>query len=305
MKVPEPVAQMLLACHQEEGRQWLDNLPRVLEELCERWQLRLGTPFEGGCVAFVAPAQDASGRRVVLKVSILDDETRQEGDALAFWAGRGAVQLMDRDPEHGALLLERAEPGIPLSSLPDQGDAMRIGCEVLRRLWRPIQSPHPFQTVRQLVTDWSRTLKIDYENAGKPFPQPLVDCAVDLCGELADSEEAPVVANRDFHFGNVVAATREPWLAIDPKPLAGERAFDTGYLLRALLSDGFDAAEVRRVARCLSAELQLPMRRIAAWALVRAIDNALWCLEAKQPGFELEIACAEALLDLTAQAPGD
>ena len=300
MTVPEQVAQMLLACHQEEGREWLDNLPRVLEELCERWQLRIVTPFEGGCVAFVAPAQDASGRRLVLKVSILDDETRHEGDALAFWAGRGAVQLLDRDAEHGALLLERAEPGIPLSSLPDQDEAIRIGCEVLRRLWRPIQDPHPFQTVRQLAANWSTSLKLDYENAGKPFPERLVDCAVDLCGELAESDEAPVVANRDFHFGNVVAATREPWLAIDPKPLAGERAFDTGYLLRTLLSDRFDAAEVHCVARRLSAELQLPIRRIAAWSLIRAIDNALWCLEAKQPGAELEVAFAEALLDLTA-----
>lgn len=289
---------MLLACHQEEGREWLHNLPRVLEELCERWRLRIGTPFEGGCVAFVAPAKDAEGRRLVLKVSILDDETRHEGDALAFWAGRGAVQLIDRDPQHGALLLERAAPGTPLSSLPDQDEAIRIGCEVLRRLWRPIPSPHPFQTVPQLALRWSRTLPAGFENAGRPFPRSLLDRAVELCAELANSAEAPVVANRDFHFGNVVSAMREPWLAIDPKPLAGERAFDTGYLLRSLLSDHFDAAEVHRLARLLSVELQLPIQRVAAWALVRAVENALWYLETEQTGAAPEVACAEALLEL-------
>ncbi|MGQ0670761.1 MAG: aminoglycoside phosphotransferase family protein, partial [Actinomycetota bacterium] len=74
--------------------------------------------FECGCVGFVAPVERADGTRAVLKISYLDDETRHEGDALAFWDGDGAVRLLDADPGIGALLLERLEPGTSLFDHP-------------------------------------------------------------------------------------------------------------------------------------------------------------------------------------------
>jgi len=53
-----------------------------------------------------------------------------------------------------------------------------------------------------------------------------------------------------LHLGNVVAAEREPWLVIYPKPLVGEPAFDVGQLpADALAGDsGIDRVEFARWA---------------------------------------------------------
>jgi hypothetical protein len=111
LAIPDEVVRMNVAVHGKAGRDWITALPALVEELSARWGLTLGPPFEGGCVGFVAPALRADGGQAVLKISLLDEENRHEGDALAFWAGDGVVRLLDADPGLGALLLERLEPG--------------------------------------------------------------------------------------------------------------------------------------------------------------------------------------------------
>ena len=222
---------MMLSCSGEAGRAWLDRLPRVIEELCARWQLRLGEPFEGGCVAYVAPALRADGEQFVLKVSFIDDETRHEADALALWDGDGAVRLIDHDASLGGLLLERLQPGVALHQLPDREEAISIACRLLKRLRRPVPAGHPFALVPDLARQWALELRPRFENSGARFDAALLDHAAALCRELAAWQGEPVLVNRDFHLGNILSAQREPWLLIDPKPLAGEAAFDAGYLL--------------------------------------------------------------------------
>jgi streptomycin 6-kinase len=55
-----------------------------------------------------------------------------------------------------------------------------------------------------------------------------------------------VLLHQDLHADNVLAAQREPWLTIDPKPLSGEREFGVTALVRA-----FDSA--RHGATCSTA----------------------------------------------------
>src|SRR6266545_1966453 len=150
---PDEVVRMNLAANGEAGRAWLEALPKVVQELRARWELTIGSPFEGGCVGLVVPAERVDGNRVVLKVNFIDEETRHEADALALWDGDGAVRLLDSDPERGALLLERIEPGTFLGDHPDRDEAISIACRLLRRLWRPVPEPHPFPSVRGLAPD--------------------------------------------------------------------------------------------------------------------------------------------------------
>lgn len=127
---------MQLAANGEAGRAWLAELPRLIDELRDFWSIaEIGPAFEGGCVAYVAPAVRADGSRVVLKVSLPDDETGCEADALAVWDGNGVVRLLESDRRRGAVLLERLEPGTPLAEHPDRGTAIDIACGLLRRLW--------------------------------------------------------------------------------------------------------------------------------------------------------------------------
>jgi streptomycin 6-kinase len=197
-------------------------------------------------------------------------------------------------PECGAMLLERLRPGTSLFDHPDLGEAVSIGCGVLRRLWRPLPAGHPFPLVRELARRWVRELPDDWERLGRPFERTLVDQAVAWCAGFAEAEEL-VLVNRDFHLGNVLAAEREPWLAIDPKPLAGERAFDTGHLVRSTLHQRPDQAAVDRLIGQLAAELDVDADRVRAWALVRSVDDALWGLDVGGTDSGWDVACARLL----------
>jgi streptomycin 6-kinase len=301
--IPDDVVQMVRNAGGATGRAWLAAVPGMVAEFAARWELSLGPPFEGGCVAWVAPAERADGSRVVLKVSFVDEETRHEAAALALWAGRGGVRLLDAEPERGAMLLERLEPGTPLLDHQDLGEAVSIGCGVLRRLWRPLPTGHPFALVHDLATGWASELPETWERLGRPFERVLLDTAVAWCAELATAEEL-VLVNRDFHLGNVLAAEREPWLAIDPKPLAGERAFDTGHLLRSTLRERPDQARLDHLVEQFAGELALDPARIRAWALVRSVEDALWGLGSGQTDGAWDVACARLLHHGTAERAG-
>jgi len=270
---------MLLAAEGAAGPDWIQRLPSVVRELERRWGLRVGPPFGGGAVAFVAPALRTDGERVVLKVSILTDETRHEADALELWNGAGAVRLLDADRGLGALLLERAEPGTSLDEHPDRAEAIRIACGVLLRLWRQPPDAHPFDSVQSLASRWAEWTPERFDALWRPFDASIVDEAVAALTALAAWSGERIVANRDFHLGNALAATREPWLAIDPKPLVGEPAFDTGHLVLTLLGDRPTREEAAGWIERLAGLLGLDPERIWTWAFVRAGENSVWALQ--------------------------
>ena len=81
---------------------------------------------------------------------------------------------------------------------------------------------------------WAADIERLYHALGNPFDVAL-RAACSAFEQLAGYDGECVVLHQDFHRGNVLRAEREPWLAIDPKPLAGERAFDARWLLYDLL----------------------------------------------------------------------
>jgi len=295
--LPPEIVEMNLAANGEAGRAWLASLPGLVAELSARWSLSVGHPYTGGHVAYTAPANRADGTRAVLKLTFVDVETRYEGEALRFWTGEGAVRLLAEDGDAGALLLERLEPGVPLLEHSDRNEAVSIACGVLRRLWRQAPEGHPFMLVDELVAGIAERLAGDWERHGRPFERRLLDEALALCAWLTEPTETPVLANRDFHLGNVLSAAREPWLAIDPKPLVGARAFDTGHLARSLFPDELHGPGVRRLLGRLADELEVDVERVRAWALLRSVDNALWELETGSEDCDWDIECAHLLAE--------
>lgn len=276
--VPDLVARVW--SETAEGRRLLAELPAVVTDLCERFGVTwIGPPWAGGWVGYVVPATLRDGSGAVLKLSLSDEECVREADALELWAGDGAVRLLDRVREPNAMLLERCEPGTPLIEHPDRDAAISIACGILRRLERPLGEGHGFMPVTELARRYATWIPEEFARLGRAFDPALAGQAAALCAAFATDTSPPHLVNRDFHLANVLAAQREPWLAIDPKPLAGERAFDTGHLLRDLLDDPLDPPRVGTLVARLAAELELDPERIRRWALVRSVENALWCLQ--------------------------
>ena len=150
---PVRIPALLAASCEGDGpkrQAWLAELPVRIADLSARWQLRVGEPFEpGGNCAWVAPAIDADGRQVVLKVGWTHDESRDEAEGLAALAGEGAVEVyaFEHDGDTTSLLLERCLPGDELRTLgePEQDEVI---AGLLRRFWSvvprpPLPATHP------------------------------------------------------------------------------------------------------------------------------------------------------------------
>jgi streptomycin 6-kinase len=274
------------------GAAWLDALPRLAADCAERWSLSLGEPFREGNVSLTLPATRADGEPAVLKLNFPEPESAHEADALAHWGGEGTVRLLEVDRERNALLVERALPGTSLWEVEDDEEATRIAAGVLRRLWRRAPpAAHPYRGLSDEAERWMEQARRDWEGLGRPFERALLDAAAAAARDLSASQPALVLCHQDFQGSNVLRAEREPWLAIDPKPIVGEPAFDVASLLRDRRWD-IRAAVIRRRLDVLATELQLDPERMRGWGIVHAL---YWGIGARKVETDM-VECAQILL---------
>jgi streptomycin 6-kinase len=281
---------------QPGGADWLDRLPRLVAECAETWALEVGPAYPGSHVSLVAPATLQDGTRAALKINFPDAESEHEADALAHWAGSGAVLLLASDQARRALLVERCEPGLELWQVEDEDQANRIAAGVLRKLWKPPPPNHPYRLLADEARAWAEELPGAWQQLGRPFDRQLLDLAVSSARDLGSSQGDQVVLHQDCHGGNVLSAEREPWLAIDPKPLVGEREFDAASLVRdrrpELVKDPHPQRRIRRRLDQLAAELELDRERMRGWGVVHALA---WGVSGTGKVETDMIACAEWL----------
>lgn len=276
------------------GAAWLERLPRLVNECLEAWSLRMERPFHPQRIAFVAAVRLADGRPAVLKLNKPEPESAQEGEALAHWGGEGAVHLLRQDVERQALLMERCEPGFPLRRLPES-EALDVAAHILRGFRRPAPAVHAFRLLRDLAEEWSQEIPARWAELGEPYERALLDFAVGQIADLASSATEAVVLHQDLHTDNILQAQRQPWLAIDPKPLVGEPAFDAASLLRdrrdELRNDPDPARTIRRRLDTLTDALTLDRDRLCGWGVVHALAWAAGNGE----GDRLLVECARLL----------
>jgi len=246
----------------------------VVAELAEQWDLELEEPLPSSH-SLVIPA----GEWVLKLTPHGDRDADHEGDALETWRGNGAVRLMARSEEHRALLLERCRPGTRLWD--ETADQIEIATSLLEQLTIPLSEGHGLRTVGDESVRWADELRRSYDEAGCPFERSLCDYALDVFTSAPTGLDDVFLINQDLHGGNILRASREPWLAIDPKPLAGdEREVAAVGLLRNAASDsGFSP---RAVSRWLDAlvDLGLDRERSRAWGVAHALawghDDVGW-----------------------------
>ena len=277
------------------GAEWLASLPSIVESCAEHWSLRVGVPFEDGSVSFVVPVDLGDGTPAVLKINFPEPESEREADALVHWDARGAVRLLASDDGLRVLLVERCVPGAPLWSVDDDEEATRIGSAVLERLWRRAPAAPTFRMLADEAARWATALDVEWSALGRPFHRRILDEGIAACVELGPDQGEYVVLHQDFHGGNVLRAEREPWLAIDPKPLVGEREFDAASLLRDrrwLLGGPDDARRTRRRLDLMSSELGLDRERMRRWGIAHAL---VWGISGRKVEEDM-IECARLLV---------
>ncbi len=254
---------------------WLDALPSIVERAREQWALEIGDLYlPGGSCSWVASV-DRDDAELVLKVGLRDPEAEHEIDGLKVWAGRGTVLLHDSFSTENAivLLLERCEPGTTLGTSLTEPEQDVVIADILRRLWIAPRGTHPFRPLSAMTALWTETLERDLDQRHFDAPEELVDEARRIYREEADSCSAPRLLCTDLHAANVLAARREPWLVIDPKPFVGDPAYDTVQhmlnCLGRLEDDPFALAD--RMASLADVD----PARVRMWLFARAAQESL------------------------------
>ena len=281
--MPLPVPAGLLAQRElgEDWARWLDRLPRLAEELLAEWRLTpSAAPLHGYC-SLVLPVTDADGTAGALKITFDgDDESLHEALALQHWGGRGAVRLLRADPRRRAMLLAWL-PG------PDLADTWDVeACEVVGGLYGRLHIPALPQlaSVESYVEGWLR----DLEGLGRdvPVPRRYVEQALALGRALLADAAAPVVVHGDLHYANVMADAAGEWVAIDPKPMAGDPHYEPAPLLWNRMDELSGPGAVGSVRDGLRRRFHavvdaggLDEDRARDWVVVRMVINAGWTVE--------------------------
>ena len=284
----------------KDAAPWLGSLDDHLRACETRWNIRVGEPFPNLSYHVVAPAVGADGAPYVLKLSLPNDELTLEAAALRFYDSDGIAKLVAHAPEVQALLLERLTPGVSLWSTDDDDEATRIAAILLQRLWRPFPEGHPFR----LLQRWTRALPKyahTHSQGGGPLPYALVEKANVLLNDLLQTDE-PVLLHADLHHDNILSATREPYLAIDPKGIVGARGYDVGSFLMNPLPELATRPHLPRILSrrvgIFGEMLGMEASEIAAWGFVNAVLSACWHVEDHGSDGETDIKVAETLLTL-------
>ena len=285
--IPEELAAAQELYNGDKGREFIAGLPALTEDFLERWELRPdGSPTHGVAALVLPVVRRADGTPAVLKLQLLDEESAGEPVALRLWDGDGAVRLLDHDPVTHTMLLERLDSDRMLSTLPGTRDAVLVIAGLLAHL---TAGPAPagmrrLGDIAQAMLD--RTPEALKRIADPEVRRTVADCAAAV-REVVD-EPGDRLLHWDLHDENVLASERAPWLAIDPKPLAG----DPGFELWPALDNRFDADEITWRFDAMTDVLGLDRARARAWTLGRLLQNSLWDIKDGRPlePRQLEIA---------------
>ncbi|WP_433514004.1 aminoglycoside phosphotransferase family protein [Nonomuraea sp. CA-143628] len=296
--VPAALTEFHVKHDGEAGRAWSAGLPALAERYLKQWDLRLDGAPAHGMVSLVLPVVRADATRAALKLQPVSHENVGEGPGLRAWAGAGSVLLLDEDPATGTLLLERLDAERPLSSVPDVMKALGILTELLRRLVA-LPAPEGMRRLGDIANDMldgvSDAVAVLHRERDRHWLEICAGAVRELVGEPGDR-----LLHWDLHYDNVLAGAREPWLAIDPKPLAGDPGFDLAPALWNRWEEAVATGDVRRAVLrrfdFMVDGLGLDRRRAAGWTLGRVLQNSLWDVAwGERELNEIQLAVAEAV----------
>jgi streptomycin 6-kinase len=280
------------------GAEWAAGLPRLLADLLEQWALTPtapDTPGMTGWTAVVVPVT-RGGEHLVLKVVWPHDEAVAEPLALRRWAGDGAVRLVAAEPSRGGLLLEALDATRDLQSEP-----VEEACEVIGGLLHRLHVPAPARV--RTLSDWLERQLGRLPQHTDTVPRRLLEQARSLMQDLATLPELDgTLLHTDLHFRNVLAGEREPWLAIDPKPLAGRPGFELPPVLWNRVDElGTGSAfrwSVRRRLQVVCDAADIDEDEARAWVVVRETAEAMSAADAgDRDALTLAISLAKAMDD--------
>lgn len=291
MNLPPEFISNIEGVFKEAGKQFLADLPFLIDEASQKWDLTDVQPFPDLSYNFVAFAKRGD-EQVVLKMGVPNPEFKSEMATLRLFDGEGACRLIDYDEEKYWMLLERLQPGVMLSTLEDDEEATHIAADVMLKIWRPLESDsllsHKQASGLQSfirLSDWFdglKKLRPAFDGGTGPLNEKLVERVEASVKDFFVENHQPVLMHGDFHHYNILSSERG-WLVIDPKGVIGPACYEVGPLLLNPWPDLLSRSNYRQMTQrridILHERSGFERERIREWALAHAILSAWWSLE--------------------------
>ena len=280
-EIDEEVRRRLTARFGAGVGTWLDDLPRLLATLVDRWQVELGPTVPRGGMSVVVRCRTGDGRPAVLKAS--PDRTRlaNEAAALGRWATTHVPQVYAVDERAGALLLEAVTPGTPLAESPVLPRAAGVA-ELLTSLYGNGVPDPAYPVLAQRVAYL-------FESGRKPYardpalsqvvPPSLYERGRQLAIGLLRHVAPTALLHGDLTPGNVLDGGDRGLVAIDPAPCLGnDPAFDAVDLV---LWQAEDLATIETRAAWIAVAIDVDPDRLLDWCTAFAAMTALELAETR------------------------
>lgn len=246
----------------------------------ERWALSPDGEAFSTHSSYLLPVLTAEEQPAILKCP--QEKYERLGSLLMrWWDGDGAARVLayedvTADGESGGtLLLERLNPTPLLLSMAhgtpaEDEEAIRTLCAAAEVLHAPRDAALPKGLVK--LEHWFEGLWPEADRLGG-----VLGKAADAARHLLATQKDYVTLHGDLHHSNLLMS-RRGWLAIDPKPLIGERGFDFGNILcNPDVALGPDpAGRMRRQFDVIAKQAPVVRERLRLWVLAYAGLSAAW-----------------------------
>jgi streptomycin 6-kinase len=219
---------------------------------------------------------DGGGTAVVKDLTPIGVQDELRSAAFLEWrAGHGSVRLLARHDT--TLLLEDAGAYSLLDHLNEHGDdsATAIAAQAVAALQTPSAEPIPNE-LEPLEKRFAALFSVT-----PSVTDGLVAEAAEMAGALLLDQRDVRPLHGDFHHENLWLGERG-WLAIDPKGLIGDPAYDVANMFyNPLARDDLrtDPARIGSMARVFATTLDRDVATVLQWAFVHVCLSASWHLE--------------------------
>lgn len=289
LKFPNKFVDTITRAYGNEGKKWLTELAEILKKCEILWDIKIEPSSFELSYNYVTKALKNDGSLVVVKVGFPNEkELFTEMEALEYFNGRHIVELIEKEIEFGAMVQQMVTPGTTLKEIQklDDEEATKIAAPIIRDLPIPVPKNHSLPS----IADWALVLQRVYKAKSlKPITIEMLDRALCFYDQLENTKTQEMLLHGDLHHENILYDDKRGWLAIDPKGLIGDPAFNGARFIQNFWQTTPTASLVMNRVNLISSICELDKQRIAKWAYIDYIISNAWALEENRiPTLEID-----------------
>lgn len=268
--LPEEFVTNVLNTCGDRGREWLDDLPRIVSDLEAGWQIKSKSHFADLSFNFVCPCELPDGTPAVLKIGlpINDDETASEVAALKALGG-SIVKIYRDDPGVRAILIERVYPGKNLKEVfsADPDRAVATGIREMKNTFNAESGAYEFQS----LDVWFDELRAAIDTR---FPQEYVTAALSFYENHSGGNR--FLLHGDLHHENILSSSDGTFRVIDPKGIIGNIGYEIAVFLNNHATWVRDRESVESAVGEFSKAFDVPKNELKSWAFAQQVLGVWW-----------------------------